>query len=158
MYRKQSDMVKDWLTAYRNEEAIIGEQLERIRELKARIMSVGAQEITDMPRAPAKIRDTLAEYMIRMEELEEKMGFRLLKHEADRAAILRLLDRLQSNDERKIIKCRYLYGQEWNDILLEVYRKAEGFSEKQESYRRKMYRAHESALEDMAKHWSEKTD
>ena len=101
MYRKQSEMVKDWLMAYRNEEIIIGEQLERLRELRARIMSVGAQEITDMPRAPVKIRDALAEYMIRAEELEDKMNFRLLKHEADRAAILRLLDRLQSNDERK---------------------------------------------------------
>lgn len=158
MYRKQSEMVKDWLMAYRNEEIIIGEQLERLRELRARIMSVGAQEITDMPRAPVKIRDALAEYMIRAEELEDKMNFRLLKHEADRAAILRLLDRLKSNDERKIIKHRYLYGEEWNEILPELYRKADGFAERQESYRRKMYRAHESALEGMARFWNEKTD
>lgn len=156
MYKSQSEMVKDWLMAYRNEEKEIDSQLEKIRELRARIMSIGAQEITDMPRAPVKIRDVLAEYVIRMEELEERMGERVRKHEEDRKAILRLLDRLQKYDERQIIKQRYLFGREWADVLKEVYKKANNFDSKQDSYRRKMYRAHDSALCMMARMWDEK--
>lgn len=156
MYKSQADMVKDWLTAYRNEEQEIDGQLEKMRELRARIMSIGAQEITDMPRAPVKIRDVLAEYVIRMEEIEERMNERLRKHEADRAAILRLLDGLKSYDERQIIKQRYLFGREWVDVMKEVYKKSKDFDKKQEAYRRRMYRAHDSALISMARLWDEK--
>lgn len=156
MYKSKSEMMKDWLAAYRNDEREINEQLEKLRELRARIMGIGAQEITDMPRAPAKIRDVLAEYMIRAEEIEERMNARILQHEKDRAAILRLLDRLKTVEERSIIKHRYLYGREWAEVMVAVYHNSADFGGKQEAYRRKMYRAHDNALRMMAREWDEK--
>lgn len=149
----RAEIVKDWLTAYRNEEKQIDEQLERLRELRARAMSIGPQEISDMPRAPLKIKDSLAEYVIRAEEIEMRLSERMRSHERDRAALLSLLGKMKRNEERRIIRLRYLFGYEWMDILAEIYKDEEGFAEHREKYRRRMYRAHESALMDMGRLW-----
>lgn len=156
MYKTQAEAVKDWLQAYRNEEKQIDEDLERLRELRARIMSIGAQEISDMPRAPTSIKDSLAEYIIRAEDLECRLSQRMLLHERDRLAILDLIGMLSRLDERQIVEQRYLYGQEWTMVMYNVYHNCDGFSAKQEAYRRKMYRAHERALEEMGRLWGVK--
>lgn len=156
MYKTQAEAVKDWLQAYRNEEKRIDEDLERLRELRARIMSIGAQEISDMPRAPAKIKDSLAEYIIRAEDLERRLSQRSIMHERDRAAILDLISSLSRADEKQIIEKRYLFGQEWTMVMYNVYHTCEDFPTKQEAYRRKMYRAHERALEEMGRLWDAK--
>ena len=61
---------------------------------------------------------------------------------------------LKTEEERKIIKNRYLFGFEWMEILPMVYSKREDYPTKTEKYRRKMFRAHESALEKMGRMWS----
>ena len=156
MYKSQADAVRDWLNAYRNCEQSIDEQLERIRELRARIMSIGAQEITDMPKAPTNLNDSLAEYVIRLEELEGRLTTEQAAHERDRQAIIDLLAKLKYEDERRVIRCRYLFGLEWQDVLNYVYGNREDYAEKNASYRRRVYRVHEKAIEDMGRHWSDK--
>ena len=156
MYKTQADAVKDFLCAYRAEEEHIDNELNEIRELKSRIMSIGAQEITDMPRAPLTIKDELAEYVIRLETLESRLSESMRKHERDRHAILELVGKLKRADEREIMKSRYLFAMEWSDVLNRVYHEEEDFGAKQEAYRRKMYRAHEDALNEFGRLWSVK--
>ena len=154
MYKSQADIVKDWLCAYRAEEQKINGLIEEIRELRSRIMSIGAQEITDMPRAPFVAGDELAEYVIKLEALESRLDRDAKVHEKDRSIIMDLAVKLKRRDEREIIKQRYIFACEWSEVLSRVYRYGKDFAVKQEAYRRKMYRAHESALEELGRMWS----
>lgn len=156
MYKSQSEMMKDWLMAYRNEEKEIDEQLEKLRELRSRIMSIGAQELSAMPKSSSCEKDSLTEYLIRAEEIECILSDRMKRHEKDRETIADLAGHLGRVEERKIIRARYLFGMEWSEVMLMLYKGAEGFADRRESYRRKMYRAHEAALREMSKLWSAK--
>ena len=152
MHKSQREMIKDWLEAYRNDEAEIDESLEKLRMLRAHMMSVGAQELSDMPRPPSISGDRMTEYVIRVEALEAKIDQKFLEHDRDRMAIADLLKKIEP-EERYVIWNRYLFGMEWRDVLNRVYQKQTDFEDKIETYRRRMYRAHEKALDDMAKFW-----
>ena len=158
MYKSYAEAVREWLTAYRRDEDGIDERIEQIRALRERVMSVGAQVITDMPRAPSVSGDSMTEYIIRLEALEAGLSREEKQHEMDRRIIVDLSSRLRKRDERQIIRERYLNGRDWSDVLMEVYRYEEGFSAMREAYRRRMYRAHESALEQLGKMWGTKSN
>lgn len=149
MYTSQADAVKEWLQAYKKAEEEIDERLEQIRELRARITGIKAQEITDMPKAP-RVGDPMEEYVIRLEELEGNLEREMRDHERDRMALMKLIHNIRPKDQREIIKCRYLFGMKWPKIQVRVYRSGK------EAERRKMFRAHESALEWMGKYWCAK--
>lgn len=156
MYKTQADAVKEWLRAYVSNEEHIDQLFERLRSIEAQMMSVGAQKLSDMPRAPGNQRDQMAEYVIRKENIELELQWRIKTQNQCKAVIEGLLKELEKKEEQLIIRYRYLCGYEWNEVMMKVYGGNEKFAQKQEAYRRKMYRVHSDALEDMAKLW-EKT-
>ena len=158
MYKTQADAVKDWLKAYRANEERIDTQLDKIRTLKARMMSVGAQTLSDMPRGGGDTRDRMAEYVIQLEKLELSVQNDIDVQEQCRKTIIGLLLGLDVPEERKVIELRYLQGYEWNDVLENLYKADKYIGRKTEAYRRRMYRIHELALEKMAKRWGKKEE
>lgn len=156
MYKSQAEEVKDWLKAYVANEAEIDELLERLRVLRAKAMSVGAQEITDMPRAPAVARDTLAEYMVRVDDLEREIGERISAHRSSKKAIEDVLEKMESPKQKKIIVCRYIYGMEWADVIYQCYHDRNDYQQKLRAYQKRVYRDHERALLEMARKWTSK--
>lgn len=156
MYKSQAEEVKDWLKAYLQNEAEIDDLLERIRVLRAKAMSIGAQEITDMPKAPTTARDTMSEYMVRLDELEREIEKRIAAHRASKRAIEQVLGKMESPKQTKIIRCRYLYGMEWSDVVYECYHDKHDFHQKQRAYQKRVYRDHDRALLEMARKWTTK--
>jgi len=156
MYKSQAEEVKDWLKAYVQNEAEIDELLEKLRVLKAKAMSIGAQEITDMPRAPAVARDTLAEYMVRVDELEREIENKVSAHRSSKKAIEDVLEKMESQKQRKIIVCRYIYGMEWADVIYQCYHDKADYQQKLRAYQKRVYRDHERALLEMARKWASK--
>ncbi len=153
MYKSQAEAVKDWLLAYRAEEAEIAKLKEERAMLKARMTSISAQELSDMPRPPSNPKDRMSEYMIRLEALETKIAWKSEYQEICRFTIQSISDRLRKKEAQDIIRLRYLEGKEWTEILMEVYKERPEFRGKQSAFRRKMFRQHESALREMAKNW-----
>ena len=154
MYKSQADSVKEWLQAYRSNEERIDKQLDRLRTLKARMMSVGAQELSDMPRPPSAPKDRMSEYVIQVESLELSIQNDVAVQEQSRKVIYDLISQLDKPEERLIIQNRYLYGMEWSEVMDSLYRSDAKYAQKMEAYRRRMYRVHEDALEKMAKGWN----
>ena len=154
MYKSQADAVKEWLQAYRSNEERIDRQLDRLRTLKARMMSVGAQELSDMPRPPSSPKDRMAEYVIQVESLEISIQNDIAVQEQSRKVIYDLINHLEKPEERLVIQNRYLYGMEWSDVLEKLYRQDKKYAQHMASYRRRMYRVHEDALAKMAKGWN----
>lgn len=154
MYKSQVDAVKEWLQAYRANDEYIDRKLDELRVLRAKMMNPGAQELSDMPRAPSKQMDKMADYVIRAEKLEISIQNAVDVQEECRKAIESLLELLDKPEESMIIKYRYLFGMEWNDVMDRLYQKEEEYKQKMEAYRRRMYRCHEDALYKMARGWS----
>lgn len=156
MFKKQGDAVKEWLQAYRRNEEQIDKQLDRLRTLRARMMSVGAQEISDMPRPPHNARDRMADYVIQAESLEITIQRDIDIQEECRKTIYSLIEKLDKPEERLIIVHRYLYGLDWSDVLYQLYGRDNKYAQNMDSFRRRMYRVHDDALEKMAKKWDKK--
>jgi len=154
MYKNQADQVRDWLRAYVKNEAEIDELLEKIRYVRAKVTSIGAQEITDMPRAPLNVKDTLTEYMIRVDELERKLAEKMREHQSSKAALESVIDSMESPKYRTIITSRYIYGMEWSDVIYACYHDKPDFHAKIRAYAKRVYRDHDKALLEMARKWS----
>ena len=153
MFKNQGDAVKEWLKAYRSNEERIDKQLDKLRTLRARMMSVGAKELSDMPRPPSNANDKLAEYIIQVESLELSIQRDIEIQDQSKKVIYELVEQLDKPEERNIIICRYVYGMEWSDVLSKVYGDDKKYLQNLDSYRRGMYRVHEDALRKMAQKW-----
>ena len=154
MYTNQADAVKEWLQAYQKKEQYYNGQLEKLRMLQARMRSVPAQELSDMPRPPSTVKDRMAEYAIRIESLEKSIEKEGLELEQCRESILELTGQLRRVSACRLIRNRYLYNKEWPEIMRDLYGEEEDFRAKENTYRRKMYRLHQSALKEMARVWT----
>ena len=139
-----------------NTEKHLDELLERIRELRARATSIGAQEITDMPKAPTNTKDSMAEYMVRLDGMERQVRDLIEAHKIGKKALEEVLARMESQKQRKIIRCRYIYGMEWADVIHECYHEKPDYQEKLRAYSKRVYRDHDRALLEMARKWSDK--
>lgn len=154
MYKSQADAVKDWLQAYLKGEEKIDNLLERLRSLQARMRSIGAQELSDMPRPPSAPKDRMAEYVVQCESLEYEIKKAIREQDLCRKSLLALTAQLKRPEACALIRYRYLYGYEWTEIMKKLYENQKDLAEKENAYRRKMYRLHESALKEMAKLWN----
>lgn len=153
MYSSQGDAVREWLEGYRREESELDELIDRVRELRGSATSIRAQEITDMPKGKGS-DDPLCDYVIQLERLEGNMERRLELHERDREALVDLTRKIKRKEDKEVIKCRYLFGMEWAEIRFRIYGRQKEYAVHQERYDRRMYRAHNRAIEWMGKNWS----
>ena len=148
--------LKDWLKAYQQNEMVINEKLEKLRTVYASATSVSAQEITDMPRAPSNPKDRMADWLVRVDSLERSLELDIAAQEASKKAIEDLIASLESLKMQKIIRCRYLYGMEWSEVIAEMYREKPDYAAKIRAYERRTYRDHERALKLMVREWWKK--
>lgn len=156
MYKTQADEVRDWLRAYVRNEEEIDDLLEKLRTIKASATSIGAQEITDMPKAASVARDTLAEYMVRVDELERQIREKIEIHKSSRRAIENVLKKMESQKQQRIIRYRYIEGMEWGDVIYQCYHDKKDYTEKVRAYSKRVYRDHDRALLEMARRWTQK--
>lgn len=157
MYKSQAEEMRDWLKAYVNDENEIDELLEKLRMTRARATSIGAQEISDMPKAPTNTSNSLEEYIIRVEQLENLIRDRMKFHRLTKNAIERVIEELSEN-QRSIIRYRYIEGLEWRDVVSKCYQDEKDLPMKRDAYTKRVYREHERALQEMSIKWTEKTD
>ena len=153
MYKSQAEAVRDWLKAYKQNESHIDKLLEEIRELRAHMMDIGAQELSDMPRPPSAPKDRMAEYMVQLDSKERSVRYCIKVQDECKKALIGMIALLGTKKEQEIIRLRYLYGYEWSDIVRELYKDEKEWPEKINTYTRGVYRLHDKALNDLAKKW-----
>lgn len=154
MYKSQADAVKEWLQTYQLSEKHINLQLEKLRTLQAQMRSVGAQQLSDMPRPPSAPKDRMADYVAKVEALEQDIDEETKQLEECRETILEITGELKRVDACKLIRLRYLRGYEWSEITEALYGSDKPWTEKEQTaYKRRTYRLHDSALAELAKLW-----
>lgn len=149
--RYDVDAVKERLNEYREKERDIDNQIERLERLTSKLTGVGAQIITDMPRAPSVAGDRMAELIGQKEELELSIREAVAEQSEEWKAIESILVQLKHSDERAVIRMRYHDREAWNVVTKMMFGSRADFDGKAETYLRRIHKIHGSALLNMAR-------
>ena len=84
---KLADRIRSRLEDYMYDERELETQKERLERLESKMKDVGAQVITDMPRAPSQMNDKMSDYVARKEELLQDISELETRHRTERLAI-----------------------------------------------------------------------
>ena len=142
--------IKKWLEEYRDIEREIENKSEALERLTTKLIGIGAQEITDMPRSPSPPLDRVTDLLNRKIELEIEIGEDIAAHAQQRKDILTRLKALPSADERAVIRFRYLMCLSWNDVADALFGGSADYLDKEDSYLRRVTNLHGKALLDLA--------
>lgn len=154
MYTSQADSVKEWLQAYQHGEKELEDMEDRLLTLRSRMTGVPAQELSDMPRPPSSPKDRMTEYVIQIDMLERAIQHQKELQKKCRDSIMDVTENLRKPEARDLIRYRYLDGYEWADIMQKLYGRQKDLNQRENAYRRKMYRLHQSALKELARIWT----
>ena len=139
------EAVKTRLYAYREMSRDIENQNERLERIKTKLIGVGAQSITDMPKSPSPTDDRTVELIQQKMELEEEIREVVEKRRAERAFF----------ESVAVLRVRYIDNASWDEVVDVLFGGKEDLLEREDIYLRRVYKLHGQALLSMAKYIEE---
>lgn len=153
--RYDVEAVKARLYAYREMARDIENQNERLERIKTKLVGVGAQSITDMPKSPSPADDRTVELIQQKMELEDEIRAVIEQRKAERVFFERVIKHLRRSDERAVIRVRYIDNASWDEVVDVLFGGKEDLLEREDIYLRRVYKLHGQALLSMAKYIEE---
>lgn len=146
------EAVKQRLIDLRDLRREIENQSERLERLETKLVGVGAQAFTDMPKSPSPSNDRISDLMQQKFDLEEDIRATLEHRRRERMFFEKIIRRLKRSDERAVIRSRYLDGASWGDVVDLLYGDEEDLLEREDMYRKRVFKLHGRALLSMAQY------
>lgn len=146
------EAVKARLYAYREMAREIENQIERLERINTKLIGVGAQSITDMPKSPSPTDDRTVELLQQKTELEEEIREVIERRKTERSFFESVIKNLRRSDERAVIRVRYIDNASWDEVVDVLFGGKEDLLEKEDIYLRRVYKLHGQALLSMAKY------
>ncbi len=146
-----AEVIKKRLKQYTERERDIENQLERIERMEAKLTSVGSPVFSDLPKAPSPSQQRMADLTDQKVDLENKVARIMDEQKAERAALEEIIDKLEISDEKAVIRMRYFDSAAWDSVLTMLFGGCKDFLDKTDSYMRRVYNLHGSALMNMGK-------
>ena len=146
------EAVKQRLIDLRDLRREIENQSERLERLETKLVGVGAQALTDMPKSPIPSNDRISDLMQQKFDLEEDIRATLEHRRRERMFFEKIIRRLKRSDERAVIRSRYLDGASWGDVVDLLYGDEEDLLEREDMYRKRVFKLHGRALLSMAQY------
>lgn len=155
IYSIYAEAIKKRLKQYMERERDIENQLERIDRMEAKLTSVGSPIFSDLPKSPSPSQQRMADLTDRKVDLEKKVAQAMERQKEERSKLEEIIDKLEVSDEKAVIRMKYFDSASWDGVLSMLFGCREDFLDKEESYRRRMYTLHGSALQNMGKIYQE---
>ena len=146
------EAVKQRLIDLRDLRREIENQSERLERLETKLVGVGAHALTDMPKSPSPSNDRISDLMQQKFDLEEDIRATLEHRRRERMFFEKIIRRLKRSDERAVIRSRYLDGASWGDVVDLLYGDEEDLLEREDMYRKRVFKLHGRALLSMAQY------
>lgn len=143
--------VKERLKTYSENQRDIDNQIERLERLITKMNGVGAQTISDMPRAKGVVGDRIADMVSQKDDLERVIREAIEEQSREWKRIEKILNQLRKVDERAVIRMRYHDGEGWSEVTKMLFGRKDDFEEKEETYLRRIHKIHGAALLNMAR-------
>ena len=87
----------------------------RMAQIRLKYSAPAAIEYSDMPKAHSSEHD-LSDYIVKMDELTDRLISKYTRCMAIEADILERLDRMEKQEEREVLRMRYIDGKKWEEI------------------------------------------
>lgn len=146
------EAVKRRLIDLRDLRREIENQSERLERLETKLVGVGAQALTDMPKSQSPSNDRISDLMQQKFDLEEDIRATLEHRRRERMFFEKIIRHLKRSDERAVIRSRYLDGASWGDVVDLLYGDEEDLLEREDMYRKRVFKLHGRALLSMAQY------
>ena len=150
--RYDTDAVKAKLTEYVEKVKYYRHQCERMDRLQTKIIGVGAQVLSDMPKAPSHDNDRAADLIAQKIDLENELGETAAELLEERR-IEKAIASLKNADQKAVILSRYIDGESFKDVNELVFGGKIDFADKEDSYMRRVFNIHGAALIGLAAYY-----
>ena len=126
---------------------------ERADAIRTRAASPASSKLDGMPRAPGFAGDRLGDVIgiadaLEREADEKEQDAAALYNEIDRA--IRQIEGKHGVERRTVLQCRYLDGQAWGGVTYLLFGDRVDFTDKEDSFQRRVFNIHKAALKDLA--------
>lgn len=129
----------------------IDNQTERLDLLEAKMQAPPGPDPSGMPRGSGTPTDRTGVMVMRKMELEEQIAKSTAEELQERQAIEALIQQLTKPDERAVLRLRYFDRDEWEEITGVLFGDRADYIEKADTYQKRTFRLHGSALLALAK-------
>lgn len=106
---------KEYLQRYRNAYREAKDTEVRMAQIRLKYSAPSAIEYSDMPKAHNSEHD-LSDYIVKMDELTDHLISKYTRCMAIEADILTRLDQMEHQNEREVLRLRYIDGYKWEAI------------------------------------------
>ena len=151
--RYDTEAVKAKLTEYVDKVKYYRHQCERMDRLQTKIIGVGAQVLSDMPKAPSHDNDRAADLIAQKIDLENELSETAAELLEERRGIEKAIASLKNADQKAVILSRYIDGESFKDVNELVFGGKIDFADKEDSYMRRVFNIHGAALIGLAAYY-----
>lgn len=155
VYAVYAEAIKKRLKQYIERERDIENQLERIERMEAKLTSAGSPVFSDLPKSASPSQQRMADLTICKMDLEKKVQRTMELQKNERNELEKIIDKLEISDEKAVVRMRYFDSASWDSVLSMLFGGCEDFLGKEDSYMRRVYNLHGSALLNMGKIYQE---
>jgi DNA-directed RNA polymerase specialized sigma subunit len=106
---------KEYLQQYKSVQREIDDLDYRMAQLRLKYAAPSAIEYSDMPKAHNTEHD-LSDYVAKMDEMTDYMISKYTRLRGIEVSIYKRLDRMDNQDERELLRLRYIDGLTWSQI------------------------------------------
>lgn len=110
---------KEYLQRYQTAYREAQDTKRRITQLRLKYAAPAAIEYSDMPKAHNSEHD-LSDYIVKMDELTDHLISKYTKCMGIEADILERLDMMEKQEEREVLRLRYVDGKTWEEIARHI--------------------------------------
>lgn len=148
---KETDEIKEFLTAYRTLQQRIDNTESRLECLELSMGAPSSPNMSGMPSGGHEGSSKVERDVIKKMELEEKLGDMYVEENRLREEIEKLIELMEKPNEQTVIEMHYLDGVKWRDISIALYGEKPDYDEKEKKYLKKTFKIHGSALQTLAR-------
>ena len=110
---------KEYLQRYQTAYREAQDTEQRITQLRLKYAAPAAIEYSDMPKAHNSEHD-LSDYIVKMDALTDRLISKYTRCMAIEADILERLDMMEKQEEREVLRLRYVDGKTWEEIARHI--------------------------------------
>lgn len=144
---KETDAIKELLLAYGRYQKRIDNTEERLAYLDVSITA----NLTGMPGGSSDGSSKQERFLLKKEELEEKLESMYAEENRKREEIEELIEQMKDPDEQTAIEMHYLDGAKWNAVAAALYGDEPDYDNDPKRYLKRTFKIHGSALQSLAR-------